>query len=308
MGHDLAAQETVLRSEVAFDVGETRDPVGVGQRQCGQATHRVADQVTPADCSLGQRLLCDRDQEGHRNGIEVRARGGPAAGCVVGQYGVIGCTLLHRTQRSVALSPAGAVFLGECRALLRHAEDAEAVVRHAATGSGGRLRLGAVASAFSWPLPVVLQRFHDVVPDVEVLAWEIDAHEAAPGLLDRSLDWAIVRQTAPVRGTTSTRLYADRFVAALPAGHPCAATGEPLTLATLARETWVWLHRHISPDYHDAMATLCRTAGFSPMPAHWARSVTSQITMVECGLGITIAPAAAAASHPPPDEAGLHAM
>ena len=215
MGHDLAAQETVLRSEVAFDVGETRDPVGVGQRQCGQATHRVADQVTPADCSLGQHLLCDRDQEGHRNGIEVRARGGPAAGCVVGQYGVIGCTLLHRTQRSVALSPAGAVFLGECRALLRHAEDAEAVVRHAATGSGGRLRLGVVASAFSWPLPVVLQRFHDVVPDVEVLAWEIDAHEAAPAC-------STAASTGPLSGRPP-RSAAPRRPACTPTGSlpPC---------------------------------------------------------------------------------------
>jgi DNA-binding transcriptional LysR family regulator len=184
----------------------------------------------------------------------------------------LGCELLHRNQRSVAVSPAGAVFLRECRTLIRQAEDAEAAVRHAASGRGGRLRLGAVASAFSWPLPVVLERFHDAVPDVEILAQEIDTHEAAPGLLDRTLDWAIVRQTAPVRGTTATRLYADRFVAALPADHLAAGSDEPLELADLAGETWVWLHRHISPDYHDAMAAMCSAAGFSPVPAHWARS------------------------------------
>jgi DNA-binding transcriptional LysR family regulator len=210
----------------------------------------------------------------------------------------LGCELLHRTQRSVALTPAGAVFLRECRALIRQAEDAEAAVRHAAAGRGGRLRLGAVASAFSWPLPVVLERFHEAAPHVEVLAEEIDTHEAAPALLDRALDWAIVRQTAPVRGTTATRLFADRFVAALPAGHPAASSDEPLELADLAGETWVWLHRHISPDYHDAMAATCRAAGFSPVAAHWARSVTSQIAMVECGLGVTVVPAAASAAHP----------
>lgn len=210
----------------------------------------------------------------------------------------LGCELLHRTQRSVTLSTAGAVFLDQCRALIRQAEDAEAAVRHAATGRGGRLRLGAVASAFSWPLPLVLARFHDTVPDVEIRTQEIDTHEAAAALLDHTLDWAIVRQTAPVRGTIAATLFVDRFVAALPAGHPAADTSAPLELIDLAGDTWVWLHRHISPDYHDAMAATCRTAGFSPVPAHWARSVTSQIAMVECGLGVTVVPAAAATPRP----------
>ncbi|MGW7406048.1 LysR family substrate-binding domain-containing protein [Streptomyces sp. NPDC054833] len=111
-------------------------------------------------------------------------------------------------------------------------------------------------------------------------------------------DWAIVRQTAPVRGTTATSLYADRFVGALPLHHPAADASGPLDLADLSSSPWVWLHRHISPDYHDAMATMCRAAGFSPVPAHWARSVTSQIAMVECGLGVTVVPAAASTSRP----------
>lgn len=210
----------------------------------------------------------------------------------------LGCELLHRNQRSVAVSAAGEVLLHQCRALIRQAEDTEIAVRHAATGRGGRLSLGAVASAFSWPLPRVLEHFQDAVPDVEIRTQEIDTHEAAASLLDRTLDWAIVRQTAPVRGTAATSLFVDRFVAALPADHPAADTAEPLNLADLSGDTWVWLHRHISPDYHDAMAAMCRTAGFSPIPAHWARSVTSQIAMIECGLGVTVVPAAAATSRP----------
>ncbi|MGW7467020.1 LysR family transcriptional regulator [Streptomyces xantholiticus] len=151
----------------------------------------------------------------------------------------LGCELLHRTQRSVALSPAGAVFLDHCRALIRHAEEAETAARQAATGRGGRLSLGAVASAFSWPLPLVLERFHEAVPDVEIRTQEIDTHEAAAGLLDRSLDWAIVRQTTPVRGTTATALFVDRFVAALPLRHSAAEAAGPLDLADVAGAPWV---------------------------------------------------------------------
>ncbi len=73
----------------------------------------------------------------------------------------------------------------------------------------------AVSYGSSWPLPVVLERFHETAPGVEIRTQEIDTHEAAAGLVDRSLDWAIVRQTAPVRGTTATPLFPGRFVAAL---------------------------------------------------------------------------------------------
>ena len=92
-------------------------------------------------------------------------------------------------------------------------------------------------------------------------------------------------------------LLTDQFVAALPAGHEAAAASEPIDLATLAGDTWIWLNRQISPDYHDAMAALCRAAGFSPIPSHWARSVTSQIAMVDCGLGVTVVPSAAVTPH-----------
>jgi DNA-binding transcriptional LysR family regulator len=45
-----------------------------------------------------------------------------------------GCELLHRTQRTVALTAVGAVFQDNCRALIRQTEDAAIAVRHAATG------------------------------------------------------------------------------------------------------------------------------------------------------------------------------
>ena len=207
----------------------------------------------------------------------------------------LGCELLHRTQRSRRAQP------GRRQCCWTSAErwsgrprSAEIATRHAAAGRGGGSASGAVTSAFSWPLPLALKRFHEAAPDIEIRTQEIDTHEAAAGLLDRTLDWALVRQTAPVRGTTATSLFVDQFVAALPADHPAADTTEPSTWRDLSGDTWVWLHRQISPDYHDAMAAMCRAAGFSPIPAHWARSVTSQIAMVECGLGVTVVPSAAA--------------
>ncbi|MFC3492599.1 LysR family substrate-binding domain-containing protein [Glycomyces rhizosphaerae] len=134
---------------------------------------------------------------------------------------------------------------------------------------------------------------------MEIRAEEIDSHEANRALLDRRLDVAVVRQAAPIGGIRSMPLLSDQFVAALPRSHPLAAEESPLDLAALADEPWVWLPRQITPDYHDAMAAACRRAGFSPAATHWARSITSQLALVSCGLGVTIVPSTAMAAAPP---------
>jgi DNA-binding transcriptional LysR family regulator len=211
----------------------------------------------------------------------------------------VGARLLDRTKRSVALTPAGEAFLEGCRSLLREADEVTGIPKLVTTGRGGRLRIGAVASAFEHPLPDILARLRERHPDLEILAEEIDSHEANRALLDRRLDAAVVRQAAPQRGIRSTPLLADEFVAALPAAHPLATAPSALDLAELATEPWVWLPRQISPDYHDAMAAACRRAGFSPIATHWARSITSQLALVSCGLGVTIVPAAAMNAGPP---------
>ena len=206
----------------------------------------------------------------------------------------LGCVLLTRTQRSVSLTPAGQALLVACRLLVRQAEDAEAAARNAAAGQGGRLRVGAVASAFRWPLPAAITELRRRHPEVELRTREIDTREASGALLAGELDLAVVRQVSPVRGTAVTPLATDTFVLAVPTGHRLASSTDPVRLADLAAETWVWHEREVSPDYHDAMAALCRDAGFSPEAVHTARSVTSQLEMVGCGLGVSLVPASAA--------------
>jgi hypothetical protein len=57
---------------------------------------------------------------------------------------------------------------------------------------------------------------------------------------------------------------------------------------------WIWLPRSISPDYHDQVVACCLAADFAPEARHTARSITSQLAMVACGLGVAIVPESAA--------------
>lgn len=211
----------------------------------------------------------------------------------------VGATLLERTNRRVALTAAGRAFLDDCRSLLAHAENVAETPRLVAAGARARVSVGSVASALMWPLPQALELLRDRAPHIAVRVQEIDTHEAIPGLLEGHLDLALARMASSAPGVVTAVLLRDGFVALIPAAHVLAEEASAIDLADLADEHWIWLPREISPDYHDAMSTACRAAGFSPRVHHWAHSIASQIALVHCGAGVTIIPSSAALSLPP---------
>ncbi|TAP43342.1 LysR substrate-binding domain-containing protein [Arthrobacter sp. S39] len=209
----------------------------------------------------------------------------------------LGTTLLNRSSRSVLLTEAGRLFLEQCRLLVVASERAREVADQARSGLAGTLRIGAVTSAFSEALPAILQRFRESRPLVELHVQEIDTHHGRDALLRRELDVAVVRQSVGGHRLKAVPLRRDHFVVVMPAGHPGAGGRGKASLSDYRDETWVWLPRHISPDYHDELVAACRQAGFSPEATHYANSIHSQLAMVECGLGVTLVPESSVRRH-----------
>jgi DNA-binding transcriptional LysR family regulator len=212
----------------------------------------------------------------------------------------LGVRLLHRTTREVTLTTAGAVFLDACRTLVGASTAADAAVRQAADGQAGELRIGAVTSAFSDPLPRLLELFQAAHPRVDVRVREVDTHVAVQSLRRREIDVALARQLATPPGCERVTLRREPFVLAVPVSW-APASDEPWDLAATAELPWIWLPRSISPDYHDQVVACCRAAGFAPDARHLARSIYSQLAMVASGLGVALVPAGAA--HRPEDPA-----
>lgn len=210
----------------------------------------------------------------------------------------LGIRLLTRSSRSVLLTETGRLFLQECHRLVQASERAREIALHAEAGLTGRLRIGAVTSAFTTALPGALERFRKSRPGVELQVREIDTHHGSGGLLDRSLDVAIIRQSVSDKRLEAVPLRRDRFVLAMPQDHRLIAVKEPVDLSLFQDDVWVWLPRDISPDYHDELAAACRQAGFSPDAQHFANSIHSQLAMVQCGLGVTLVPNSSATKHP----------
>ncbi|MBO0677565.1 LysR family transcriptional regulator [Mycolicibacterium sp. S2-37] len=219
----------------------------------------------------------------------------PLSAAIKTLEGRLGVQLLHRTTREVRLTSAGAVFLDQCRLVVAAAQNADSAARQAAEGQAGELRIGAVTSAFTDPLPGALSSYARSHPAVDVHVREVDTHVGV-GLVQRGeLDIALVRQISAPSGCERLTLRRESFVLAAPADWDLpSGIGGNLVLA--AELPWIWIPRGRTPDYHDQVAASCRAAGFTPRAQHLAQSMESQLAMVAAGLGVALVPATSADS------------
>jgi DNA-binding transcriptional LysR family regulator len=212
----------------------------------------------------------------------------------------LGARLLDRTNRKVELTETGRAFAAECRTIVATAQRAQEVASQAEAGLVGTLRIGVVTSALGEPLLTTIRAFQRHRPQVQTQVVEVDTPAGLQSLLQRDIDIAIVRLSAPARHLHTQPWRRDTFVIALPDGHPGNEATGPVDLARFAHEPWVWLRRDASPDYHDQLMATCHNAGFTPDVRHTANSIATQLAMVACGLGVTLVPNVAVRSALPP--------
>jgi len=204
----------------------------------------------------------------------------------------VGAQLLNRAAGKITLTETGRALAAECRQLVISAQRAHDVAAQAKAGLVGTLRIGAVTSALSEPLLGTMTAFRRSRPHATLEVVEVDTPAGHEALLHRELDIAVIRLSSHTRNVTIQPWSRDHLVIAMPADHPRVPGSGPLDLASFADEPWVWLHREISPEYHDQLMSICRRAGFAPQAHHLANSITTQLAMVACGLGVTLIPSA----------------
>jgi DNA-binding transcriptional LysR family regulator len=202
----------------------------------------------------------------------------------------LGVRLFDRTQRSVSLTTSGAALLEEARHVLRHAEVAQQAARNARDRVTMRLRIGYLSDSLPASVPRALRHLASTAPAVEIALETGPAHRLVEELRARRLDAVITSLPAPTSGLRTTLLGEQRAVAVLPALHPLA-TDAAIPLERLAPERVVVLPRDANPAFHDAVVSMCRTAGLAPalVEIHEAR-VEHALLAVAAGLGIALLP------------------
>ncbi|AOJ09433.1 LysR family transcriptional regulator [Burkholderia mayonis] len=201
----------------------------------------------------------------------------------------LGVQLFARTSKSVALTNAGEVLLGEARRLLLQAQEARRLTIRSASGLAGRLRIGFVNSMLYRGLPSAVRRFETDYPNVEVVLKEMNTHEQVQAILRAHIDVGYAHWGTFPPEIAADTIFSEPFLCCLPAAHRLARR-KRVDLAALAHEPFILFPRDAAPHYHDLIIAQCVSAGFSPEIRHEARLWQTVLTMVEFEMGVALVP------------------
>ena len=195
--------------------------------------------------------------------------------------------LFDRVGKTVRLTDAGQTFLTYARSLLATAEQAKAALQPARQVSG-TLRVALADSVCSTFLPDLLQRYHALCPQVELVLRTATDDEMLQMLGSNQIDLAY---------TLDKPLLQPSFVLAVdepepicvvaPAGHPLAGQAE-VTLQELAGQEFLLTERGMS--YRDALDQCMAAQGLAIKPFLELGSASLLCQMVEHGMGLSFLP------------------
>jgi DNA-binding transcriptional LysR family regulator len=206
-----------------------------------------------------------------------------------------GQRLVERNARGIRLTPAGELLVEHADAILDRLQVAESQLEQLASLDGGRLRLGAFATANATLIPLAISAFINEYPRVELDLAEGLSTNLVARLEEGEVDVAVVADIDPRTAADDVELeplMEDAMYIALPRGHALARR-ERLKLADFAGETWI-------EGRESACASVLRRAaeasGFEPNIAYESTQWLGKQGLVAAGVGVTLIPAVALAS------------
>ncbi len=199
----------------------------------------------------------------------------------------IGAKLLERNTRSVSLTTAGEVLLGQARLLLA---DADTVV--AATRAAGAMRtpltVGFVAAVNHPEMSHALDRFSESHPEVDLMINFGDQLDPTGGLHEGQADVAFVYGPFDHRGLDLTPLYSEPLGVALAESHHLASVVSLTVEDVLAEPTFdfptpdrAWRDYWSGADFRRGRPPAKYVAQF--------RTLEGLIASIRAGLGVYFA-------------------
>ena len=201
----------------------------------------------------------------------------------------LGIKLLLRTKRTVELTEAGIVFLGEIRKALQQVDVAVRVAQRVARGEVGSLRIGFTPSSMHTVLPEILRHFRDRYPDVKLTMTEICTLDQVNGLRAETIDLGFLHPPIDDSFLKLYPLHGERLLVVLPHTHVLAKQQE-IPLKSLATESFILHPRHEGPILYDQILRLCSQAGFEPRVVYEDNQHQTRVGLVVAGMGITFVP------------------
>lgn len=199
----------------------------------------------------------------------------------------IGAKLLERNTRSVSLTAAGEVLLGQARLLLADADTVVAATR-AAGATRTPLTVGFVAAVNHPEMSHALDRFSESHPEVELMINFGDQLDPTGGLHDGQADVAFVYGPFDHRGLDLAPLYSEPLGVALAESHHLASAASLTVEDVIAEPTFdfptadrAWRDYWSGADFRRGHPPAKYVAQF--------RTLEGLIASIRAGLGVYFA-------------------
>ncbi len=205
----------------------------------------------------------------------------------------LGTPLFSRTQRSVALTPAGTALLPEARRILQQAAALPALAQRAAAGATGTLSLAFVSIADYSVLPPALRDFRERYPQVQIDLREATSDVQLDELMQGRIDAGLLIPPLPDKMRAELdylTVFSEPLVLAAPQGMKGLRGKVGVPLKTLADMPLIIFPRRIAPSFHDAILSCFHEAGMTPRIGQEAIQMQTIVGLVSAGMGIALVP------------------
>ncbi len=201
----------------------------------------------------------------------------------------IGFPLLERSAKSVHLTEAGRVFLGEARAVMERTQQAVATAKAAAEGEDEDIHVGYAPSLTVEILPGALRFCQQAHPHTRIRLHDLSTEEMLQGLREKKLHAALIVKL-PARmmsGVVFEELRRYPICVALPLNHRLAKL-KTVPLEKILNEPLLGYTQKDYPEYHDLLTETFGKSGRGVRLAEEHDTATSLIASVESGSGVAL--------------------
>lgn len=201
----------------------------------------------------------------------------------------LGFALMERSNRSVRLTPAGAVFAEHAARILGQLDAARALAEQQAKGTAGTLSVTFVPSMLFRDLPRSLRRFEEAHPNVQLELHEMNTTRQIEALLQGEADVGFIHAVPLPPELTSHLIETERLVCCVPRNHRLAARSR-ISISDMAGEKVLVFSREFAAHYHDRIVGLLRTADVEPYEPYHVQHWLTVLALIAQGMGISLMP------------------
>lgn len=199
----------------------------------------------------------------------------------------LGVKLLRRTTRAIQLTPAGRTFYEDAIHTLKCLDQACRKAKSAAQGEAGRLTIGFVTTAMMGSLRGMIQSFHKLFPQVELVLHEMSIDALLEKLYEGELDLVCSDGGVTDQAFTSKPIISPRWVLAVHKSNKLAHSSA-ISISQAMKQPFIVATDHPYHNLQRKMIQVCNQAEFSPDIRVCVDSVPSAVSLVEANLGVAM--------------------